>query len=365
METNVALCVMCCLYVACVLCVSLWVGGEQDKQEAKDTYDDAIAAGDTAVLVEQDERSADLFSCSLGNLAPHESAEIVLSYVTSIPVEADADEQQKLRFSVPLSIYPRYDPDAAHTHPLPTAPMLRHLGSGSGSGTSASHVPQELSVRIHKSAVRGEVSCLTHSMERAEEGEYEVYQASGSAVSFEEDLVMMIPYGSGRDLTMYVARAGEGAQAGDKATVMLSYAPTALLREFDNDATSEVVFVIDCSGSMRGARIQQAKQTLISCLAGLPEGCLFNIVRFGSTHHSLYPASREMTDATKAEAMRFTEQMDADLGGTEILAPLEQLMSKPPQQLPRSIFVLTDGAVSNVSAVQDCCRKDHLQHGTK
>jgi Ca-activated chloride channel family protein len=281
-------------------------------------------------------------------------------------VESDVEEQQKLRFSVPLSIFPRYDPDAAHAAALPTGPMPRDVGSGSGGGSSsASHVPQDLSVRIHKSAARGEASCLTHSLDRTEEGEYEVYRASGNAANFEEDLVMTIPYGSSQDLTMYVARAGEGAHASDKATVMLSYAPSALLREFDNDATSEVVFVIDCSGSMRGGRMQQAKQTLISCLAGLPEGCLFNIIRFGSTHHSLYPVSREMNDATKAEAMAFTEQMDADLGGTEILAPLRQLMSKPPQLLPRSIFVLTDGGVSNVSDVQDCCRKDHVQHGTK
>lgn len=176
--------------------------------------------------------------------------------------------------------------------------------------------------------------------------------------------MLFIPYGSSEDLTMYAA-IPEQSSGADKATVMLSYAPSVLMQEFDNDATSEVVFIIDCSGSMRGERIANAKRALISCLAGLPAGSLFNIVRFGSRQHKLYDKSREMTDATKAEAVSFTEEMQADLGGTEILAPLQQLMTQSRTQFPRSIFVLTDGAVSNVAEVQECCRQDHSQHGTK
>lgn len=132
------------------------------------------------MLLEQDSNSADIFSCSLGNLPPNESAEIVLSYVTNIPAESDRDGSQKLRFSLPLSIYPRYTPSSAQ--PPAGQPMPRDVQTGLVG--DAAHVPQRLAVRIHKSAVRGEVTCATHTVDATEEDEYLVYCASGQAANF-------------------------------------------------------------------------------------------------------------------------------------------------------------------------------------
>jgi hypothetical protein len=40
----------------------------------------------------------------------------------------------------------------------------------------------------------------------------------------------------------------------------------------------------------------------------------------------------------------------ADMGGTEILAPLAAIFSNS-AEIPRSVYLLTDGAVSNPEAV--------------
>jgi hypothetical protein len=47
-----------------------------------------------------------------------------------------------------------------------------------------------------------------------------------------------------------------------------------------------VYFLIQ--GSMRGHRIQRAKETLLLLLKSLPVECFFNVVSFGSSHNSLF-----------------------------------------------------------------------------
>jgi hypothetical protein len=51
----------------------------------------------------------------------------------------------------------------------------------------------------------------------------------------------------------------------------------------------EFVFVIDCSGSMGGTRIEQARECLSLFIRSLPATCFFNIVRFGSKFETLFP----------------------------------------------------------------------------
>ena len=46
----------------------------------------------------------------------------------------------------------------------------------------------------------------------------------------------------------------------------------------------EVIFLMDCSGSMQGDSIHEAKRALEACLRGLEKGTLFNIYRFGSSY---------------------------------------------------------------------------------
>ncbi len=50
--------------------------------------------------------------------------------------------------------------------------------------------------------------------------------------------------------------------------------------------------------------------------------------------------------------------MEADLGGTDLLAPLREVLAKPPlPDYPRHVFVLTDGNVNN--------REDTIAHVLK
>ncbi|UJR18926.1 hypothetical protein I4U23_022055 [Adineta vaga] len=105
-------------------------------------------------------------------------------------------------------------------------------------------------------------------------------------------------------------------------------------------------------------KIELARQAMLLFLKSLPVNCYFNIIRFGSNHQSLFP---EMTvlynEINSQKAEQLTKTMRADLGGTELLSPLQWLEKNPViEGRARQIFLLTDGEVSNVNEVIDLCR---------
>uniref|UniRef100_A0A8C9QNQ4 von Willebrand factor A domain-containing protein 5A n=1 Tax=Spermophilus dauricus TaxID=99837 RepID=A0A8C9QNQ4_SPEDA len=123
----------------------------------------------------------------------------------------------------------------------------------------------------------------------------------------------------------------------------------------------EFVFLMDCSGSMQcpmnnqdgsQSRIEAAQETLILLLKSLPIGCYFNIYQFGSSYEEFFPESVKYTQQTMEEAVNRVKLMRADLGGTEILAPLQNIYRKPSiPHHPLQLFVFTDGEVSDTFSV--------------
>lgn len=146
-------------------------------------------------------------------------------------------------------------------------------------------------------------------------------------------------------------------ELGDTALSQRSYmgAPAVMLSFFpkfeSKRAACEFIFLVDRSGSMRGSYIKSASETLVLFLKSIPPGCSFNIVGFGSSYTSLFPNSVAYDQENLDFAIRHAESLQADLGGTELLSPLQHIFSQPSLPgLPRQVFVLTDGSVSNTHA---------------
>ena len=115
---------------------------------------------------------------------------------------------------------------------------------------------------------------------------------------------------------------------------------------------SEFIFLVDCSGSMCGANIQSASDALVLFIKSLPVTCYFNVIAFGSTFRNLFEVSQKYSMETVEKAMLFADKLQASLGGTELLNPLHWVLKKPLiDDMPRQVFILTDGAVTNTKAV--------------
>jgi hypothetical protein len=87
-------------------------GVVQEKQQARDTYEQAIAHGDGAQLLEQ--KRTDVFELKVGNLLPGQRASITIVTVADLKIEGD-----DVRFFLPTFVAPRYHPHT-ETDPVPS-----------------------------------------------------------------------------------------------------------------------------------------------------------------------------------------------------------------------------------------------------
>lgn len=115
-------------------------------------------------------------------------------------------------------------------------------------------------------------------------------------------------------------------------------------------------FLVDCSASMASEeKLGFARDAILLFVRGLPVHSHFNIIRFGSYFHVLF-GNESMTvvydEQTAEQAERLSRSMEADLGGTELLEPLQYLKNRPPVNgRLRNVFLLTDGEISNTNEV--------------
>lgn len=131
----------------------------------------------------------------------------------------------------------------------------------------------------------------------------------------------------------------------------------------------ELWFVIDRSGSMGGHSIENAKEALKLMLRSLPTepAVFFNIVSFGSDYRILWAEPKRYSEESMKEAEREVDSMQADMGGTELLAPLRSILegrsgrstnnvmdasgtkSTGMTERDRAVIVLTDGEIWNTA----------------
>lgn len=102
----------------------------------------------------------------------------------------------------------------------------------------------------------------------------------------------------------------------------------------------DVVLVLDVSGSMQGAKIEQAKRALDFVLDQLNSGDRFNVISF-STGTSAYASSLQPA-ARRNDAKDFVSRMRAE-GSTDINRALLEAMGGADKERPTTIIFLTDG----------------------
>src|SRR6185295_18950554 len=106
----------------------------------------------------------------------------------------------------------------------------------------------------------------------------------------------------------------------------------------------DVVFVLDTSGSMAGAKLEQAKKALAFCVENLNDGDRFEIRRFATEVEPLFDKLAEASKEHRARAQTFVRELKP-IGGTAIDDALRKALALRPEKgdRPYVVIFLTDG----------------------
>jgi Ca-activated chloride channel family protein len=144
--------------------------------------------------------------------------------------------------------------------------------------------------------------------------------------------VNLLTYKPGDEDGYFMLLASPGVDAKEKQVVL-----------------KDVAFVLDTSGSMAGAKLDQAKKALKFCVENLNDGDRFEILRFSTEVESLFENLVEATKQNRSRAEDFIKDLKP-IGGTAIDDALKKALSLNTQHStldsrsrPFVIIFLTDG----------------------
>uniref|UniRef100_A0A667G647 von Willebrand factor A domain-containing protein 5A n=1 Tax=Lynx canadensis TaxID=61383 RepID=A0A667G647_LYNCA len=337
----------------------------KDKKKAHIIYESAISHRHQAFLLEEDKCSRDVFCCNVGNLQPGSKVALTLKYVQELPLEADG----ALRYVLPAVLNPRYrcsgsPEDSCLDLKTPIVPL--------------DDLPYAFSMTATVSSQHGietiQSNCPLSPIEYLGDKKTSAQISLADGHKFDRDVELLIYYREVHTPSVAVELGNpknnpDGLMKDPSAMVCFypnipEVEPSAICGEF--------VFLMDCSGSMQcpiskqdksQLRIEAAKETLILLLKSLPVNCYFNIYAFGSSFEAFFPNSVKYTQDTMEEALRRVKLMRADLGGTEILTPLQVIYREPSTPgHPLQLFVFTDGEVTDTFSIIKEVRNHRLRH---
>jgi Ca-activated chloride channel family protein len=213
-----------------------------------------------------------------------------------------------------------------------------------------------LTLDIRGPLARGRITCPSHSISQQVTERGISVQLSQKAM-LDRDFILTI---DADNLTSTLV----SHEPGDKeaCTMLTSFVPAMT-------ANAEVPLLlkvlVDCSGSMAGDSMQQAKIALNMAIRQLKPTDAVSFSRFGSSTSHIVDRLMPATADNVAKLLNELHKIEADLGGTELDAALREVIriSDREGKFPEasSILLITDGEVWNIDAIVTTARQSGHQ----
>ena len=329
-------------------------GRIREKEEARREYERAKTEGKKAALVEQ--QRPNLFTNSVAHIGPNDMVEIRIEYQQTLTYE---NGTYRLRF--PLAVTPRYVPAASH-EPIPDEPKATEAFAASvgeplvhpeyeDPGCGGAVNPVDIAVSIDAGVPLGQVVSSYHdaTIEKRSGGRTFVTLVKEQEEADRDfELAWTLAPGTAPQAAMFTQIRGATEYA---LLMVVPPQPTAAERVTFERMPRETILVVDTSGSMQGASIQQARLALEHALDSLTPRDRFNVLEFNSTTRPWLPAAVPATADNLGRAKAWVRDLKAN-GGTEMAGALTFALTgvDTPGYLRQVIFI-TDGAVGNEDAL--------------
>ncbi|MDR0634605.1 MAG: VIT and VWA domain-containing protein [Azoarcus sp.] len=304
----------------------------REKARAKQEYEQAKSAGNTAALLEQ--HRPNVFQMNVANIMPGDEVRVALHYTESLRAE-----DGRYRFVFPAVVGPRYapprpGPDGNGWAAQPTLPA-----------TVDSAARFDIRLRLDTPISIKDIASSSHGIElRRPDGRRAEIDLAASARQAAGNRDFILDYrlaGDAVESGVMLMRGRDGAENFFLAMVEPPRAAPARVI-----VPRDYTFVLDTSGSMHGFALDTAKTLLRELIGGLRPGDTFNVLLFAGSSEFLRAQS---VPATKENIERALQLIDrrAGGGGTELIPALRRVYAQEkPADVSRSIVVITDGYVT-------------------
>jgi Ca-activated chloride channel homolog len=318
----------------------------RERVEAKKIYEQAKADGKKASLLEQERPN--IFTASVASIGPGEEVEISIEYQETVRYD---DGKFHLRF--PMVVAPRYVPG-----PAASESGARTYGAATaGTVDDAARIvpavlrpgdprvnPVRLQVELETGVRLRRLASATHTVAAAPIGDavYSVAMASQAVAADRDFELEWEPEAGDRPRPAVFSENRDG-----QIFTLLVVLPPAAAAVPTARLPRETIFIIDTSGSMYGASIEQARNALLFALDRLLPEDRFNVIEFNSVMHRLYGESRRALPGAVEEAKAWVGKLQAN-GGTEMLPALRAALEGADAGSDvRQVVFVTDGGVGN------------------
>lgn len=301
------------------------------KERARERFEQAIAEGKTAALLE--EQRADIFTQEIGNVP---AGQTVLARITiDQPLRWLPEGEWELRF--PTVIGPRY---------VDNAKDASEVGI-----TVAREIDARLrtEVRIADTLTEGRrVESPSHAITFADDGA--VVLAEGSKL--DRDLVLRWAVAKPEvGIAVACARPPRDAATAHHAYALLTIVPPSPDAKL-TPVARDLVVLLDTSGSMGGSPLEQAKRVVARLVESLGEGDRLELVEFSDRPRAYAKAPIFATPAEKKKAIAWLATRQAS-GGTEMHTAVLAAMSALREGAQRQVVLVTDGYIGGEEQIVD------------
>lgn len=301
----------------------------RERKDAEQIYEEAKRQGYVATLLT--EERPNIFTQSIANIEPGNDIDVNIKYFSTLDYVDGWFE-----FVFPMVVGPRFNPPE-----MTNAVDVNYSKPGERNG-------QDISLRVDVNAgvPIEQFECKSHAITKTVSSpDHLVVRLNPEDAIPNKDFVLRYRVSGDSIKSSLLTHYDEG---GNYFTLMLL--PPEELGNLPRQPL-ELVFVLDCSGSMSGRPIEQAKAAIERGLGLLRPGDSFQLINFSASTSQLGPEPIEATPENVQHGLNYLHSLNAE-GGTMMMDGIKAALDFPHDpERQRFVCFLTDGYVGNETEI--------------
>lgn len=292
----------------------------QEKIQAQQTFEQGKKEGKQVFLTRQDENDPDICVLEIGNILKNDKLIVTLEYVSEVSYNGN-----KGVFFIPTFISPRFNGEY-----IPAA---------------QSNINARIVVNSISGIIQTQTPGITTEFDAVNKRMTFTYTSTGQ---IEKDIEIMFTVDMSVSAFKFASKS--------RTFAVVNYLPQVQLQQ----TKKEIVFVLDCSGSMEGDRIKNSSKAILHIMKLMQSDTndnkneyKFTVIRYGSecvpvSHRLISSSNKEKMD----EMINLCANLNADLGGTETYNALQKALT-----FGKRCLLITDGDTSDNTNLHELCKQ--------